>query len=330
MPRVPSGLLLHLLFALPWIGACSHAEEPRPQEPFTIGVVTWVGSGPFYLARDQGLFDDLKVDIRIIDDTAGRRAALARGAIVAMAATVDDFANGAAAGLPGVAVLKTDDSFGGDGIVVSPEIKSVTDLKGRTIAFPQGMPSHFFLLHTLEHSGLSIRDLKVSYMEAGEAGAAFVAGKVDAAVTWQPWLSKAAQRKGGGTLLRSTRDAPGLISDIVVANRGALAARRADFLKFVRGWYAAVAYAQGKHSDEAARSMAKSLHLALPEWQLDSAGIRLADRAENLRFFGGQGPGNRFTTLFSEAGVIWQAQGLVTKAAAPHEFVDPTLVAEAR
>src|SRR6266576_2256265 len=33
-------------------------------------------------------------------------------------------------------------------------------------------------------------------IRSGEAGAAFVAGQVDVAVTWEPWLSKAKARTG--------------------------------------------------------------------------------------------------------------------------------------
>jgi NitT/TauT family transport system substrate-binding protein len=328
MTRWASGSILCFLLALPSMSACSRTREAKPPETFTIGVVTWVGSGPYYLARDKGLFDGLPVDIRIIDDAAGRRAALARGSIVAMAATVDDFANAAAAGLPGVAILKTDDSYGGDGIVASAEIKSPADLKGKSIAFPQGMPSHFFLLDTLKKSGLSTRDLSVHYMEAGEAGAAFVAGKVDAAVTWEPWLSKSTQR-AGGHVLRTTRDAPGLISDIVVANREALQSRRADFLKFVRGWFAAVAYA-GQHPVESDAIMAKSLNLSLPEWHATVSGMRLANREENLRFFGLEGSDNEFQRVFTSASEIWKAEGLVAHPAAPEKCVDSGLVAQGR
>lgn len=306
--------------------SCSHSSQPS-SAPFTVGVVTWVGSGPFFLARDKGLFNGLNVDIRIIDDAAGRRAALAHGAIVAMAATVDDFANAAAAGLPGVAFLKTDDSYGGDGIVATRDITSPAQLRGKSVAFPEGMPSHFLLLTALKKQGLSTKDLKVSHMEAGEAGAAFVAGRVDAAVTWEPWLSKAAQRSGGHVLLTS-RETPGLISDIVVANREALRQRRQDFDRFVHGWFAAVAYAD-QHRDESDRLMARALKLSLMDWRSTIAGIRLASRDENLRFFGLAGSGDTFAQLFTSAGAIWQAEGLVANPVPPDAFQDASLVAQA-
>jgi NitT/TauT family transport system substrate-binding protein len=325
MKRVTT--LAIVLLSLLSLAACSQSQRTEA-EPLIVGVVTWVGSGPFFLARDKGLFDGLVVEIQIIDDAAGRRAALAQGSIQAMAATVDDFANAAAAGLPGIAILKTDDSYGGDGIVASADISSVADLKGKSVAFPQGMPSHFFLLDALRKQGLSTRDLQVNYMEAGEAGAAFVAGKVDAAVTWEPWLSKATERQGGHVLL-TTETTPGLISDIVVANKPALATRREDFKKFVRGWFAALDYMK-THRDESDRLMAKALNLPLSDWNAILGGIRLADREENLKYFGLKGSDNEFGRVFTSAGEVWKMEGLVDKPAPLEDVVDTSLLQEVR
>ncbi len=317
-----------VLLCLLGLAACTTPDKPNP-EPLTIGVVTWVGSGPFFLARDKGLFDGLQVDIQILDDAAGRRAALAQGSIQAMAATVDDFANAAAAGLPAIAILKTDDSFGGDGIIAAKDIKTVADLKGRSVAFPQGMPSHFLLLDALEKNGLKSGDLQVNYMEAGEAGAAFVAGKVDAAVTWEPWLSKAAEREGGHVLLTTKEMAPGLISDIVVANKRALQTRREDFKKFIRGWFAALDYMK-EHPDESNKLMAKNLNLPLADWNAILGGIRLADYPENTKYFGVGGSPSEFARVFTAAGKVWTTEGLVKTAVAPEEFVDTSLLAESQ
>jgi NitT/TauT family transport system substrate-binding protein len=304
--------------------ACSAPQPEKSNQgqdqPFVVGVVTWVGSGPFFLAKNKGLFGDSNVQISIIDDAAGRRAALSQGSIQAMAATVDDFANAAAAGLPAVAILKTDDSFGGDGIVASADIKTVKDLAGKTVAFPQGMPSHFFLIEILKRNGLSLKDLNVRYMEAGQAGAAFVAGKVDAAVTWEPWLSKAAEREGGHVLV-TTRDSPGLISDIVVASRDAAANRAGDVTAFVRGWFSAVDYLHA-HPKDSNALMAKALSLPLDQWDSILAGIRYSDLANNRDYFGLGGSPSKFDAVFTTAGEVWQRQGLVDKPASATDHVD--------
>ena len=47
--------------------------------------------------------------------------------------------------------------------------------------------------------------LKTIDMKAGDAGSAFVAGKVDAAVTGEPWLSKARETPFGDIFLASDK-----------------------------------------------------------------------------------------------------------------------------
>ncbi|MEM7048367.1 MAG: ABC transporter substrate-binding protein [Acidobacteriota bacterium] len=281
--------------------------------PLKVGLVTWVGSGPFYLAEERDFFDGLEVELEVLDDAAGRRSALASGALDAMLATVDDFANAAAAGVPAVAVLKTDDSLGADGIVAGSEIRSVAELAGKTIAFPQGMPSHFFLLNVAERNGLAISEVKPRFMEAGEAGGAFVAGKVDAAVTWEPWLSQASDREGGH-VLATTREYPGLISDILVVRRDVLFERPADLVKLLSGWFRAVELWQQEES-ASNRSMAAALGLAEDDFAAMVAGIKYADLEENLAYFGvGEGGGSAFDLTFEAAGRAWEVAGLVRDA----------------
>lgn len=320
-----------LAFVLASCGGAPESESPGPStakasgEPFRIGVVTWVGSGPFYLAQQQDLFEGLEVEISIIDDAVGRRAALTKGSIDAMLATVDDFANAAAAGLPAVAVLKTDDSYGGDGIIASGDVTSVGELAGRTVAFPQGMPSHFLLLHTLSENGMSSADIEPKYMEAGEAGAAFVAGQVDVAVTWEPWLSKASEREGGHILM-TTREAPGLISDIVVVNRNSLASRPGDVEKFLRGWFAALD-SWRESPDTANALMADSLNLPVEDFEGMLAGIQYADYPANLDYFGVGGDAeSRFATVFQAAGEVWVGEGLINEVTNASGHVDASLL----
>jgi len=50
---------------------------------------------------------------------------------------------------------------------------------------------------------MSPSDVKIVPMTTDAAGAAFVAGQIDVAVTWEPYLSTAKQRKGAHVLVSS-------------------------------------------------------------------------------------------------------------------------------
>ncbi len=77
--------------------------------------------------------------------------------------------------------------------------------------------------------------------EAGQAGAAFRAGKIDAAVTWEPWLKRASEREDGHILF-STKDSPELIYDILIT-RGDLSEPEKDSVrKILRAWFKALAW----------------------------------------------------------------------------------------
>ena len=78
-------------------------------------------------------------------------------------------------------------------------------------------------------------------MKAGDAGSAFVAGKVDAAVTWEPWLSKAKETPFGHVLLSSDKT-PGIIVDSLAFKPDFLKKRGADVKKIVAAWNEAVEF----------------------------------------------------------------------------------------
>ena len=134
----------------------------------------------------------------MIESPADRRAAFAADRIQGFATTVDTHVMTAAAEnpIPVKQVLALDDSYGGDGIVAKKEIKTVKDLKGKTVAAQLGAgASYFWLNYVLAQNGLKLSDIQAVDMKAGDAGAAFVAGKIDAAVTWEPWLSAPRTRR---------------------------------------------------------------------------------------------------------------------------------------
>ena len=100
-----------------------------------------------------------------------------------------------------VAIALIDSSNGADAVVAKEGVASMADLKGKTVALTLGEVNHMLFLTGLRKAGLAPDDVKITSMSADDAGAAFVAGKVDAAVTWEPWITKAT--KGGGRVIFS-------------------------------------------------------------------------------------------------------------------------------
>jgi NitT/TauT family transport system substrate-binding protein len=306
--------------------ACS-GKSGASKSAFKVAIVTWPGDAPPYLANAKGFFGDLKVEVSILDDASQRRAAFKSGDVQVIAETIDSFASGAPAGIAGKAIIKVDDSFGGDGIVSKKEIGTINQLKGKTVAYPEGMPSHFFLLSLLRMAGMTQADIVAKPMgDPGKAGQAFISGSVDAAVTWEPFLTQAAQQTFGHRLM-DTRDAKGLITDIMVVSNDAIAKRPKDVQTFIDGWFQAIEYRKA-HEKEADEIMAKGLGLPVADFTGMVSGLKYADFPENKRFLGTEaGQTNQFLDVFDSASSIWKAINLIKTSEPASKFVDNTFVA---
>lgn len=286
-------------------------------EPIKLGMSTWLGYAPLYLAKEKGFFkkQGVEVEIVVIESPADRRAAFAADKIHGMATTVDTHVMTAAAEnpIPVKQVLALDDSHGGDGMVAKKEIKTVKDLKGRVVAAQLGAgASYFWLNYVLAQNGMKLSDLKTIDMKAGDAGSAFVAGKVDAAVTWEPWLSKARETPFGHVLLSSDQT-PGIIVDSLAFKPDFLKKRGADVKKIVSAWNEAVKFG-ADNPKEADPIMAKFTGQKPEEFTKEKKGVRFYGQNENKDYFGtAQKPGLLYTVTQRAADLWFDLKLIKTK-----------------
>ncbi|MDO7896230.1 aliphatic sulfonate ABC transporter substrate-binding protein [Pseudomonas citrulli] len=68
-------------------------------------------------------------------------------------------------------------------------LQQLADLKGRTVAVTKAAGAHYLLIAALEKAGLTFSDIQPAYLTPADGRAAFENGKVDAWVTWEPFLS---------------------------------------------------------------------------------------------------------------------------------------------
>lgn len=87
-------------------------------------------------------------------------------------------------------------------------IKTLADLKGKKVAVTRAAGAHYLLLAALAKAGLTFNDIQPAFLSIADGRAAFENGKVDAWVTWEPFLS-AAQRQ---LPTRTLADGKGLAS----------------------------------------------------------------------------------------------------------------------
>ena len=294
-----------------------------------LGHSTWVGYGPFYIARDKGFFKEegVEVELVIMEDTPIKMGALMAGQLDLVASTADEFPIYMKPGIGLHYVLAVDNSKGGDGIVANKDIADVKGLKGKKVAFEQGSVSQFFLNALLKDAGMTQADIEPVNMAATDAGVAFTAKQVDAAVTWEPALSLGAKAEHGKLLL-SSADKPGLITDVVAATTDTIANKKDDIKGFVRGWYKALAFIKS-NPDEANKIMAQGVGGWLNDPAVFAetlAGIEYLDKDMNAAFFGTpEAPGQINQTL-GAALDIWKSFDRIQVDVKPSDIVDYSFI----
>jgi sulfonate transport system substrate-binding protein len=79
-------------------------------------------------------------------------------------------------------------------------LRGLADLKGKKVAVTKAAGSHYLLLAALASAGLKFSDIQPAYLTPADGRAAFENGKVDAWVTWEPFLSGAQRQLSTRTL----------------------------------------------------------------------------------------------------------------------------------
>jgi NitT/TauT family transport system substrate-binding protein len=300
------------------------AGHSAAAEPLRIGYLTWVGNGPFFVAEDKGFFAEEGIEVELVNMAIHEAlyAGLFAGQIDAITVTVDDMLPHFDPDDPYVCLFALDESFGGDGIVAERTIRSIADLEGKVVAFPKGTVSQFYLNVLLKEAGLREADIEAVDLGADDAGSAFLLGEIDAAVTWEPWLTEG-RNSGHGHVLADSSQTPGLLVDCLVAKIPAFESRREEFQALARAWDAAVQYVEAQ-PDEANRIMARHVGgwLEDPAVFADAVrGVRFYDAARNREYFGSaEKPGQIYET--AQYGIdIWSSLGALDVELTPADVI---------
>ncbi len=312
-----------VLGALALAVAAGHAEA----KPLRIGHSTWVAYGPFYVALEKGYFaaEGIEVELVNIEDDNLRARALATGELDAMGIKVDQVPLLLKPEITLRYLFAVGESKGADGLLADRKLGKIADLKGKRVAFADGSTMHFYLNVLLGKAGLTQGDIEPVELTPGSAGRAFLKGEVDAALTWEPMLSRG---KKTGHVLADTSKSPGLITDIIVAPGEIAAARRDEFRALYRAWLKAVDFVRRNPKDSPAIMAAGvGRWLKSPIVFTDSrAGTAYYNAKMNKAYFGtGAKPGGLYGTVQSAID-IWSGFGRMQVKTTAEELIDPGVV----
>ena len=292
----------------------------------------WPGFAPVHLAQELGYFKEegLEVEEVFDDDRGNVLPALERGDIQCDMRTVGEHqARPSTPETQGTIIGTIDVSLGGDGVVADGATKSSADLKGKIVAVEPNVPARLILQMDLKKHGLTLEDVQVKDIASADAIAVFADPEVAAAGTYEPTLSQAikASQKEGAHILVSSKDYPGLITDVIVARTENLRANPEMYRKFLRGIYRAVDYIKTNRA-EAIAIMAPHFKLTPEEFEETLANLAYTSYEEAVDYLGTAGSRGKMHDLFDEVMALNLENGAADVKLDSNQQIDNSIVTD--
>jgi NitT/TauT family transport system substrate-binding protein len=303
------------------------ASAPAAAE-LKVGVSDWPGWVAWYVAEQKGYFKKHGADVKLVwfANYTDSVSALSSGQLDANSQTWSDTLGPLAKGIKLKTILVNDNSAGNDALLVSPKIKSFAELKGKQVALEQFSISHFVLANALAKNGLKPNDVKIVNLPAGDAAAAFIAGRVEAAVVWNPWIHQITS-SGKGRALFTSKDMPGLVPDLLVAQEKSIASKRKELVGMIKAWFETEKFIREQPA-EAAKIMAKVVNMKPDEYQVFMPGTKFFDAAANKAAFDPPNPASLVAVTPTVLGFLTEHKLIEGKPEAA-KGIDASLLAEA-
>ena len=278
------------------------------------------------MASDLGYFKalGLTVDVKLDDTQSDALAGLLHGDIDVDLATVDDYQRRPrTARTPGVMIGTIDELDGGDGVVADASIKSVADLKGKTIAMETDIPAYLLLEIELDKAGLTYSDVKNRYTTGSDALAVFKDPSIAAVGTYQPFMDQIVKvdASRGAHILVSSASYPGYIIDTITVDARKLKKNPTAYRNFLIGVYKAIAFYQ-KNPDEFIKLAAPHFDLSPADFKASIDGsLTYTDLATAQKYFGTpENPGQIYQVFDTMMKLNMQNGAATGKLSASHSF----------
>jgi NitT/TauT family transport system substrate-binding protein len=321
--------------------------KPMTNNTVRFALNVWAGWAPIILANNGTKAEkvwktpdgeEFKVELVIIDNPVAMLGAYTSGDVHIGWGTLDMvplFVDGMVGktGQPkeNVAVAmprifqQIDWSNGGDGIVVRDNIKTVADLREKTIVLAQNSPSQYFALNMLVAGGVQPSEVDMIYTnDAFAAAAAFAADKqkkIAGCVSWSPDIYNLEKVKGNRMLV-NTQTANKLITDIWFA--------RADFAKdhpgiieaLVRGIFdGMVELKKPERKQECSKLMAAAYNIPADDAMKMFDDAHNTNWAENYQFFLNQNNPTNFERVWRQSYYLYRQIGKIENSPVPFDKV---------
>jgi NitT/TauT family transport system substrate-binding protein len=278
----------------------------QQQPPLRIGTNVWIGSEPLYLARDLGHLKRETVQLVEYPSASEVSRAFRNQAIDGMIISLDELFVLAADGFQPKIIAIVDVSHGADVVVGRSGMRNMQDLRGKPIVVESGALGAFVLSRALALNGMHASDVVPVPLESNEHPEAFAQGRVDGAVTFDPYRTQMLA-SGAHTLFDSSQ-IPGEIVDLLAVRTTALEQNPQAVQALLTAWFKALDYL-GREPKDAAARMAVREQITGEQFLKALHGLRIPTRADNLEMLSGATPslavsGRQLMTLMVDAKLL--------------------------
>ncbi|HET6831727.1 MAG TPA: ABC transporter substrate-binding protein [Solirubrobacterales bacterium] len=271
-----------------------------------IGTQPWIGYGPWWIAEEQGFDKDNGIDIKLVNFSTDQdlETGFASGKFQMANNATNTLIRLADLGIDYKMPLMEDFSLEADGILsCDPSISSIEDLEGAKVAFEEFSVSDVLFRYALDQAGISFDTIDYVSIPASDAGTAAVAGQVDVAVTYQPYLQAAVEEGDNCEVIYTAAERPGLISDGLAVETQFAEDNPDAVVAALRAWGDAVDY-YNENTKEAQAIIAENVGSKPGELRETFEGVQLFDLPESQEFLL-----NEYEALWNDIKSIMDEQG---------------------
>ncbi|MFT5470884.1 MAG: NitT/TauT family transport system substrate-binding protein [Verrucomicrobiales bacterium] len=255
-------------------------------EVMKVGKYYWPSNYWLEVAEKKGWFAEAGLNVKLVDtnpDYYASQVDVAEGRLDTQDFYLYDLMKFNAEGAELVMVLNVEVSSGSEGMAGKIDIGSVAELKGRSIGVGKGSALAYMVDVALTRHGLTPADVTLIDIQPEKAVEAFAAGKCDAVVTWEPYLSQIAAGADARKIF-DTSDIPGVSPAGYAFHRDFIEARPADVQAFIGVWYRTRKFIKA-NPKESYEIIAKNYDLEASEVEEFTKLLVILDLEENLTAF---------------------------------------------
>jgi len=270
------------------LSACGQPAPP----PISIALNPWVGYEYLHIAARQGFFAEEGVQVRLVEfgSINDVTRAFERGQVEAFGCSPAELLRAVDQGTRQLKVFQVlDFSDGADVVIARKPIADVAGLRGARVAIEHGTVTTFLLLRALESAGMTLDDVTLVSTDQLQMLDVFVAGKVDAVVSFPP-VSSRVLATGQGNRVFSSERVPGEIVDMLAMDAALLQKRPDAAAAILRAFERAIDFVEANPAESYA-AMAARLGMKPEEVAaLLAKGIHITPLVEQEAMFGAAGP----------------------------------------